>query len=68
MPDYSTVVGIPGRVVKMRNVPGGVLEHGDLPDPEGQEINDLKERVADLENQIKALVDAVTPKAGSRSE
>jgi serine O-acetyltransferase len=68
VPDYSTVVGIPGRVVKMRTIPEGVLEHGDLPDPEGQEINDLKERVADLENQIKALVDAVTPKAGSRSE
>jgi serine O-acetyltransferase len=68
VPDYSTVVGIPGRVVKMRTIPEGVLEHGDLPDPEGQEINDLKERVADLENQVKALVNAVTPKAGSRSE
>jgi serine O-acetyltransferase len=68
VPDYSTVVGIPGRVVKMRNVPGGVLEHGDLPDPEGQEITDLKERVAELETQMKALIDAVTPRAGSRSE
>jgi serine O-acetyltransferase len=68
VPDYSTVVGIPGRVVRMRTIPEGVLEHGDLPDPEGQEINDLKERVAELENQVKALVDAVTPKAGSRSE
>ncbi len=68
VPDYSTVVGIPGRVVKMRTIPEGVLEHGDLPDPEGQEITDLKERVAELETQIKALVDAVTPKAGSRSE
>jgi serine O-acetyltransferase len=68
VPDYSTVVGIPGRVVKMRNIPGGVLEHGDLPDPEGQEIDDLKERLAELENQVKALADAVTPKAGSRSD
>jgi serine O-acetyltransferase len=68
VPDYSTVVGIPGRVVRMRTIPEGVLEHGDLPDPEGQEINDLKDRVAELESQVRALVDAVTPKAGSRSE
>jgi serine O-acetyltransferase len=68
VPDYSTVVGIPGRVVRMRTIPEGVLEHGDLPDPEAQEINDLKDRVAGLESQVKALVDAVTPKAGSRLE
>jgi serine O-acetyltransferase len=66
VPDYSTVVGIPGRVVKMRNIPGGVLEHGDLPDPEGQEIADLKERMEELETQVKALTEAMTPKAGSR--
>src|SRR5580658_8730456 len=59
VPDYSTVVGIPGRVVRMRNIPQGTLDHGALPDPEGQEINDLKERVADLERQLKALLDAV---------
>jgi serine O-acetyltransferase len=68
VPDYSTVVGIPGRVVRMRTIPEGVLEHGDLPDPEGQEITDLKDRVAELETQMKALIDAVTPKIGSRSE
>src|SRR5579864_3270399 len=43
VPDYSTVVGIPGRIVRMRSIPDGVLEHGQLPDPEGQEIEDLKE-------------------------
>jgi serine O-acetyltransferase len=59
VPDYSTVVGIPGRVVRMRNIPQGTLDHGMLPDPEGQEINDLKERVAELERQLKALLDAV---------
>src|SRR6202451_1779666 len=55
VPDYSTVVGIPGRVVRMRTIPEGVLEHGQLPDPEGQEIEDLKERVAELEQMVKAL-------------
>jgi serine O-acetyltransferase len=54
VPDNSTVVGIPGRVVRFR-APNGVLEHGMLPDPEGQEIEDLKERMADLENQVQEL-------------
>jgi len=66
VPDYSTVVGIPGRVVRMRTVPDGVLEHGQLPDPEGQEINDLKERVADLEEQVKQLVATFAPKPAGR--
>jgi serine O-acetyltransferase len=67
VPDYSTVVGIPGRIVRMRSVPeGGVLEHGQLPDPEGQEINDLKARVAELEELVKSLVAAVTPNAATR--
>jgi serine O-acetyltransferase len=67
VPDYSTVVGVPGRVVRMRSIPtNGVLEHGQLPDPEAQEINDLKERVASLEGQLKALLDAVSIKAGAR--
>lgn len=55
VPDYSTVVGIPGRIVRMRNVAGGVLDHGQLPDPEGQEIDELKERVAALEEIVRAL-------------
>ena len=55
VPDNSTVVGIPGRVVRFR-APEGVLDHGMLPDPEGQEIEDLKQRVQDLEEQIKSLM------------
>lgn len=55
VPDYSTVVGIPGRIVRQR-APEGELEHGMLPDPEGQEISDLRQRVSDLERQVKALL------------
>ena len=58
VPDHSTVVGIPGRVVRMRPA-YGVLEHGQLPDPEGQEIDELKQRVADLEQRMKAILDEV---------
>src|SRR5580658_289990 len=47
-PDNSTVVGIPGRVVRVRPE-GGPLEHGRLPDPEGQAMDDLARRVAELE-------------------
>jgi serine O-acetyltransferase len=66
VPDYSTVVGIPGRIVRTRTANAGVLEHGQLPDPEGQEINDLKDRVAELEEQVKQLIAVLTPKASSR--
>jgi serine O-acetyltransferase len=66
VPDYSTVVGIPGRVVRMRSSStNGVLEHGLLPDPEGQEISDLQERVADLERRMKTLQDEMSGKLKS---
>jgi serine O-acetyltransferase len=55
VPDNSTVVGIPGRVVRFR-APEGALEHGMLPDPEGQEINELKQRVEELEAQVRKLI------------
>ena len=55
VPDHSTVVGIPGRIVRQRTAEGD-LEHGQLPDPEGQEIQDLRQRVADLEKQVTALL------------
>ena len=54
VPDHSTVVGVPGRVV------GGAetdpLEHGMLPDPEGQAIDDLARRVAELESTLRQLI------------
>jgi serine O-acetyltransferase len=53
VPDHSTVVGVPGRVVRVR--PEGHLEHGRLPDPEGQAIDDLARRVAELEEMVRQL-------------
>jgi serine O-acetyltransferase len=55
VPDHSTVVGIPGRVVRTR-AEGGVLEHGKLPDPEGQAMEDLTRRVAELEAVVRHLI------------
>ncbi len=57
VPDHSTVVGVPGRVVRI----GGVdvneeLDHGKLPDPEAQEIEDLTGRIQKLEQMVQALL------------
>jgi serine O-acetyltransferase len=57
VPDDSTVVGIPGRVVRYHVPHEGVLDHGLMPDPEGQEIDELRQRVGDLEEKLKALMD-----------
>ena len=56
VPDHSTVVGIPGRVVRTRDA-NGVLEHGQLPDPEGQDIEELKQRVSEMEAQLRFLAE-----------
>ncbi len=57
VPPHSTVVGVPGRIVRMRGTQAGEeLEHGQLPDPEGQAIEDLTKRVDELEQVIRAIV------------
>ncbi len=68
-PDNSTVVGIPGRVVRVRPE-GGPLEHGRLPDPEGQAMDDLARRVAELEETVRELREAgsLSPQAVSRGK
>jgi len=57
VPDYSTVVGVPGRVVRSRSEKSETLEHGRLPDPEGQALDDLNRRVEELESMVKALLE-----------
>jgi serine O-acetyltransferase len=82
VPDHSTVVGVPGRIVGESGYRAGesgygttgeagyeagsgydagydvdALEHGKLPDPEGQAIEELAQRVAQLEAMIQKLVD-----------
>lgn len=57
VPEYSTVVGVPGRIVhrKMRDK-NGVLMHNRIPDPIKCELNRLKYEVQELQanfNQLK---------------
>ena len=54
VPENSTVVGIPGKVVRPAETRHCVLEHGNLPDPEAQDIENLKRRVAELEAMVTA--------------
>ncbi len=59
VPPYSTVVGIPGKVVSMYgekvNRPDVDLEHGLLPDPEMEMIMCLQRTVLRLENKVTQL-------------
>ena len=55
VPPHSTVVGIPGRIVRSRLDNEEPLEHSSLPDPEGQDIQDLRERIDRLESLLHEL-------------
>lgn len=56
VPDHSTVVGIPGRIVQSRSQEKA-LEHGKLPDPGAQEIDELRARITELEQLVHELAD-----------
>jgi len=56
VPDHSTVVGIPGKVVRSRaEEEEEPLDHGKLPDPQGQAVEELARRVAELEATVREL-------------
>lgn len=64
VPPNSTVVGVPGRVVKRNNIalPQESMNQTDLPDPVKEDIADLQKsdaeiinRLIELENKLKAL-------------
>ncbi|MCY4187783.1 MAG: serine O-acetyltransferase [Bryobacterales bacterium] len=63
VPAHATVVGIPGRVVAVKGVSvthdeWQMLEHGELPDPVGQTLANLNERLSLLEAEAKAQAPA----------
>ncbi|HTX61151.1 MAG TPA: serine O-acetyltransferase [Methanobacterium sp.] len=55
VPDGSTVVGIPGRVVQEDRKCAIDLDHGKLPDPVAEAIRLILERQDDMERQIREL-------------
>lgn len=55
VPPHSTVVGVPGRIVRDASYPWDPLAHGELPDPQGQAVEELAKRVAELETTINEL-------------
>lgn len=60
VPDDSTVVGIPGRIVKARGQIADDLEHGVLPDPQGQDLENMTQRIDQMELVIRALLEEKT--------
>ena len=56
IPDDSTVVGIPGEIVKHKGVSiKNELQHDDLPDPISDELAELRNEIAELKKQIAEL-------------
>jgi serine O-acetyltransferase len=66
VPDNSTVVGVPGRVVRSAEAGVDELEHGRLPDPQGQAIDDLSRRVLELEQLVQSLTEGKLSSAPRR--
>jgi serine O-acetyltransferase len=56
VPPNATVVGVPGRVVEIRNPDTDIVEK--LPDPVWEKIQDLEHRVAELEKHLKTASNA----------
>jgi serine O-acetyltransferase len=53
VPPNATVVGVPGRIVEIRNPDSETVEK--LPDPVWENIQNMVERVAELEKQLAEL-------------
>jgi serine O-acetyltransferase len=67
IPDDSTVVGIPGRIVS-RQQPHSLLEHGKLPDLEATVIRTLVSRIEQLEQKLETLTKRQEDKSYSREQ
>lgn len=55
IPADSTVVGVPGRVVKKegKEIPGIRLDHTSLPDPLAQALDHLQDEINQIEGELK---------------
>ncbi len=56
VPEYSTVVGVPGRIVTRKiKDENGILMHNRIPDPIKCELNRLKYEVQELQAKVKDM-------------
>ncbi|SFM33347.1 serine O-acetyltransferase [Paenibacillus sp. 1_12] len=55
VPPNSTVVGIPGRIVKQDGVRVGRLDHNNLPDPVIDMFRQLQQQIDELKLEVKAI-------------
>ncbi len=55
VPADSTVVGVPGRIVKIKgeHAPGINLDHTNLPDPLAERLENLQHEIDELEKHLK---------------
>ena len=53
VPANATVVGVPGRVVEIRNPDADTVEK--LPDPVGEKLESLEQRTAELEKRLDRI-------------
>lgn len=56
VPENSTAVGIPAKVVRRDGVkPDQLLDHANVPDPVAKEINAMKEKIEALQKELSEL-------------
>ncbi len=55
VPEDSTVVGVPGRIVKQKLLIQGQLMHNRIPDPVTCQLNRLKYEIEDLKDEINTI-------------
>ena len=53
VPPNATVVGVPGRVIEVRNPDTDTIEK--LPDPVGEKLDNLEERIIELEKRLAEI-------------
>jgi serine O-acetyltransferase len=70
VPAFATVVGVPGRVVRVngeRCTPEGLLQHGQLPDPIAQVVEELGCRIVALEKRLNEMEAQSSPLLAAES-
>ncbi len=55
VPENSTVVGVPGRIVRQKLLIQGQLLHNRIPDPVTCQLNRMKYEIQDLKEQIEEI-------------